>query len=274
MSYLQPPPNAGPAVNQAATGLQNWKRAGRLVQIGGRLPTANQLRQSFVKIQSKHLAANKLSQPRLPSRPPSLNPSLRRRPTSHSVDFFLSQMDARVGILASMHTHALTASVCAVALRRTSFKPVPVLADNGLLAPAVQSQRPRRPTISPRQTVQVSTSVASTPYPIWNFHLHFSTCYFSAPFFCLELVSCLYPLASCLYPWVFFPHCVCFACTWLGILPHLFFCFSLYVLGHLDPCFPCPSFFRLSLFVLSPCSVSTKSGRFGYQPLIGPTRGS
>ena len=31
----------------------------RLVQIGGRLPTANQLHQSFVKILSKHLATNK-----------------------------------------------------------------------------------------------------------------------------------------------------------------------------------------------------------------------
>ena len=60
VTYLQTPPDAGPSVLQAASGLQNWKCAGgRLVQIGGRLPTANQLHQSFVKILSKHLAANK-----------------------------------------------------------------------------------------------------------------------------------------------------------------------------------------------------------------------
>ena len=59
MSYLHSPPHP-PTVNQATTGLQNWKHGGRrLVQIGGRLQTANQLHQSFVKILSKHLAANK-----------------------------------------------------------------------------------------------------------------------------------------------------------------------------------------------------------------------
>ena len=59
MSYLQTPPDARPAVNQATAGLQNWKCAGRkLVQIGGRLPTANHLHQSFVKFLSKHLVAN------------------------------------------------------------------------------------------------------------------------------------------------------------------------------------------------------------------------
>ena len=48
------------SVTQATIGLQNWKCAGRrLVQIGGRLPTANQLHKPFVKILSKHLAANK-----------------------------------------------------------------------------------------------------------------------------------------------------------------------------------------------------------------------
>ena len=57
---LQAPPDAGPAVNQAITGLPNWMCAGRtLVQIGGRLPTAKQLHQSFLKILSKNLAANK-----------------------------------------------------------------------------------------------------------------------------------------------------------------------------------------------------------------------
>ena len=57
MTYLQSPPDAGPSVTQATTGLQNWKRARRrLVEIGGRLPTANQWHQSFVKILSKHLA--------------------------------------------------------------------------------------------------------------------------------------------------------------------------------------------------------------------------
>ena len=60
MTHLQTLPDAGPSVTQATTGLQNWKCAGRrLAQIGGRLPTANQLHQSFVKIPSKHLAANK-----------------------------------------------------------------------------------------------------------------------------------------------------------------------------------------------------------------------
>ena len=60
MTYLQSPPDAGPSVVQVTTGLQNWKCAGRrLVEIGGRLPTATQLHQSFIKILSKHLAANK-----------------------------------------------------------------------------------------------------------------------------------------------------------------------------------------------------------------------
>ena len=60
MTYLQSPPDAGPSVNQATAGLQNWKCAGRrLLQIGGRLPTANQLHPSFVKVLSKHLATNK-----------------------------------------------------------------------------------------------------------------------------------------------------------------------------------------------------------------------
>ena len=46
--------------SQSTAGLQNWKCGGRrLVQIGSRLATANQLHQSFVKILSKHLAANK-----------------------------------------------------------------------------------------------------------------------------------------------------------------------------------------------------------------------
>ena len=60
MAYLQTPPEAGPSVTQVTTGLQNWKCAGRrLVEIGGRLPTATQLHQAFVKILSKHLASNK-----------------------------------------------------------------------------------------------------------------------------------------------------------------------------------------------------------------------
>ena len=60
MAYLQTPPEAGPSIVQATSGLQNWKCAGRrLVEIGGRLPTATQLHQSFTKILSKHLAANK-----------------------------------------------------------------------------------------------------------------------------------------------------------------------------------------------------------------------
>ena len=60
MTYLQAPPDAGPSVVQVTTGLQNWKCAARrLVEIGGRLPTATQLHQSFIKIPTKHLAANK-----------------------------------------------------------------------------------------------------------------------------------------------------------------------------------------------------------------------
>ena len=60
MAYLQAPPEAGQSVTQVTTGLQNWKCAGRrLVEIGGRLPTATQLLQAFVKILSKHLASNK-----------------------------------------------------------------------------------------------------------------------------------------------------------------------------------------------------------------------
>ena len=60
MTCLQAPPDAGPSVVQVTTGLQKWKCAGRrLVEIGGRLPTATQLHQSFIKILAKHLAANK-----------------------------------------------------------------------------------------------------------------------------------------------------------------------------------------------------------------------
>ena len=60
MAYLQIPPDAGPSITQVTTGLQNWKCARRrLVEIGGRLPTATQLHQAFIKILSKHLAANK-----------------------------------------------------------------------------------------------------------------------------------------------------------------------------------------------------------------------
>ena len=60
MAYLQSPPEAGPSIVQVTSGLQNWKCAGRrLVEIGGRLPTATQLHQAFIKILSKHLAANK-----------------------------------------------------------------------------------------------------------------------------------------------------------------------------------------------------------------------
>ena len=60
MAYLQTPPDAGPSVTQVTTGLQNWKCAGRrLVEIGGRLLTATQLHQAFIKILSKHLAGNK-----------------------------------------------------------------------------------------------------------------------------------------------------------------------------------------------------------------------
>ena len=60
MTYLQAPPGAGPSVVQVTTSLQNWKCAGRrLVEIGGRLPTATQLHPSFIKILTKHLAANK-----------------------------------------------------------------------------------------------------------------------------------------------------------------------------------------------------------------------
>ena len=60
VAYLQTPPEAGPSITQATSGLQNWKCAGRrLVEIGGMLPTATQLHQSFTRILSKHLAANK-----------------------------------------------------------------------------------------------------------------------------------------------------------------------------------------------------------------------
>ena len=60
MAYIQTPPEAGPSTVQVTSGLQNWKCAGRrLVEIGGGLPTATQLHQSFIKMLSKHLAANK-----------------------------------------------------------------------------------------------------------------------------------------------------------------------------------------------------------------------
>ena len=60
MAYLQTPPEAGPSVTQVTTGLQNWKCAGRrLVEIGGRLPTATQVHQAFVKILSKHWQATR-----------------------------------------------------------------------------------------------------------------------------------------------------------------------------------------------------------------------
>ena len=76
MTYLQSPPDAGPSVTQATTGLQNWKCARR--QIGGRLPTANQLHQSFIKILSKHFATNKkvsLAFRQKSSTMPMMNPS-------------------------------------------------------------------------------------------------------------------------------------------------------------------------------------------------------
>ena len=64
-------------------------------------------------------------QPRLPSRQPSPSPSLRQRPTSQSVcRSFSNQTDAGMEILASMHILAPMAGVCAVALRRRTFKPV------------------------------------------------------------------------------------------------------------------------------------------------------
>ena len=45
---------------QVTSGLQNWKYAGRrLVEVSGRLPTATQLHQSFIKILTKHVASNK-----------------------------------------------------------------------------------------------------------------------------------------------------------------------------------------------------------------------
>ena len=60
VAHLQTPTEAEPSIVQVTSGLQNWKCAGRrLVEIGGRLPTATQLHQSFIKILSKHLAANK-----------------------------------------------------------------------------------------------------------------------------------------------------------------------------------------------------------------------
>ena len=77
MSSLQSPPDAGPAVNQATVFRignvlgEDWCR-------GGRLPTANSLHQSFVKILSKHLAANKkvsLAFQQKSSMMPIMNPS-------------------------------------------------------------------------------------------------------------------------------------------------------------------------------------------------------
>ena len=57
MTYLETPPDAGLSVSQATSGLQNWTCAGRrLGQIGGRLPTANQLHQTFVKTFVKTLS--------------------------------------------------------------------------------------------------------------------------------------------------------------------------------------------------------------------------
>ena len=50
MAYLQTPREAGPSIVQVTSGLQNWKCAGRrLVEIGGRLPTAAQLHQDTLK---------------------------------------------------------------------------------------------------------------------------------------------------------------------------------------------------------------------------------
>ena len=51
MTYLQAPPDAGPSVVQVTTGLQRKRAGRRLVEIGGRLPTATQLHQSFIKIE-------------------------------------------------------------------------------------------------------------------------------------------------------------------------------------------------------------------------------
>ena len=57
MTYLQSPPDAGPSVVQVTTGLQNWKCAGR--RLVADCLQLTQLHQSFIKILSKHLAANK-----------------------------------------------------------------------------------------------------------------------------------------------------------------------------------------------------------------------
>ena len=82
MAYLQTPPEAGPSIVQATTGLQNWKCAERrLVEIGGRLPTATQLHQSFIKILSKHLAANKKLNFMFQQPPSSTIPMMNPSPT-------------------------------------------------------------------------------------------------------------------------------------------------------------------------------------------------
>ena len=69
----------------------------------------------------------------------ALSPRAPQRQINQSVVSFSSQTDARMEILASMHTPAPIGSVCVVAQSHITSKLVPVLAANSLPDPAVQA---------------------------------------------------------------------------------------------------------------------------------------
>ena len=159
MAYLQAPPEAGPSVTQVTTGLQNWKCAGRrLVEIGGRLPTATQLLQAFVKILSKHLATNKKVNfvfQQQSSHLPLMNP----RPTE-IVELF-SFVEATLIQYATVAGHFPSAAAASVKAKPKRANKVEVPAEE------VKSETQANATgpITPRPKAKVQPKNAAQPTP-------------------------------------------------------------------------------------------------------------
>ena len=159
MAYLQTPPEAGPSVTQVTTGLQNWKCAGRrLVEIGGRLPTATQLHQAFVKILSKHLAANKKVNfvfQQQSSSLPLMNPS----PTE-IVELF-SFVEATLIQYATVAGHFPSATVASVKAKPKKANKVEVTPEE--LKGETQANATGPVTPRPKPKAQPKNAVTSTP---------------------------------------------------------------------------------------------------------------
>ena len=159
MAYLQAPPEAGPSVTQVTTGLQNWKCAGRrLVEIGGRLPTATQLHQAFVKILSKHLASNKkvnFAFQQQSSHLPLMNPS----PTE-IVELF-SFVEATLIQYATVAGHFPSAAAASVKAKPKKANKVEVPTEE------VKSETQANATgpITPRPKAKVQPKNAAQPTP-------------------------------------------------------------------------------------------------------------